>query len=290
MRFEYLQPTTLEEAISLLRTHGEQAKVLAGGTDLIVRMRQRLLKPQYVISIGEIPVLSGISLDAKGNLKIGALTTIRTIETSPEIEKAFPILSQAASQLGSVGVRNLATVGGNICNAAPSADMMPALIVLSATIKIVGTKGERVLPLEDFCTGPGSTALRNGELLVEIDVPAQAPGSAAAYLKHGIRGASDLAIVGVAANIALEGKDGICKDVKIALGAVAPTPIRARQAEAIIAGKRIDEDLIEKAAQAAAAESKPISDVRASDWYRHDMVVVFTKRALRQALALAKSA
>lgn len=289
IRFEYVQPTTLQDAISVLSSWGDEAKLLAGGTDLVVRMRQRVIRPKYVISIGEIAGLDGVSLDQAGHLTIGALTTIRTIEKSPEVTKHFPILSESAKQLGSIGVRNLATVGGNICNAAPSADMVPGLLVLSATVKIAGPEGEKMLPLLDFFTGPGCTVLKRGEVLTEIHALAPPARTGSVYLKHGIRGASDLAIVGVAASITLEPGDGVCRHATIALGAVAPTPVRASQAESVLVGKRIDEDVIEEAVRAAVACCRPISDVRASDWYRRDMVEVFTRRALRQALELART-
>lgn len=283
MRFDYLEPATLEEAVSLLSKYNGKAKVIAGGTDLLVQIRAKSIAPEFVIDIGYIPGLDYIKYDATRGLSIGALTPIRAIELSDDIRQRYPILSDAAATLGSAAIRNVATIGGNLCNAAPSADNAPPLIGLSAKAKITGPGGERTIPLEDFCTGPGSTTLKTGELLVEIQVPVPPPGTRGAYLKHG-RSPVDLAVVGVAVVMAIESGD-ICRDVKIVLGAVAPTPIRAKKAEEILKGKKVESSLIEKAAQAASEEAQPITDVRASAAYRADMVKVFTRRAIEQIMA-----
>ena len=282
MRFEYLEPATIEEAVSLLTKYDGRAKVIAGGTDLVVQMREKAVKPDYVIDIVNIPGLDYINYDEKQGLSIGALTTISSLEKSAELRMKYPVISLAASKLGSVAIRNLGTLGGNLCNAAPSAEMAPALIGLSADAKIVGPGGERIVPLENFFTGPGSTVLKKGGLLVEVQVPVSLPGTRGVYLKHAIRGMVDLAIVGVAVVIVIEPRDGVCQDIKVTLGAVAPTPMRAHSAEGVIKGRRIDEGLIEKSAEAASAEARPISDVRASAEYRSEMVKVFTRWALRQ--------
>jgi len=277
-----MEPVTIENAIDLLVKHNGQAKVIAGGTDLIVQMRQKEIKSEHLVDITRIPGFDYIDYNETEGLRIGALTTIHTIEKSAEIHENYPAISQAAGKLASVAIRNLGTLGGNLCNASPSADMPPALIGLGAKVKIVGPEGERIVALEDFFTGPGSTVLKKWELLVEVQVPVSLPGTRGIYLKHAIRGSIDLAIVGIAVVIVMDPGDGVCRDIKIALGAVAPTPIRARSAEGIIKGKIIDEDLIEKSAEAAQAEAHPISDVRASAEYRSEMVKVFTRRALRQ--------
>lgn len=284
MRFEYLQPQTIEEAVLLLTKYNGKSKVIAGGTDLVVQIRDKLLRPQYVIDITGISGLSYIDVDDERGARIGALTTIRELEKSTELKRSYPIISQAASQLGSVAIRNIGTIGGNLCNAAPSAETAPALLVLSATAKIVGSSGERVVPLEDFFIGPGNTALKVEELLVEIQVPAPLPHTRGIYLKHGIRGTIDLAIAGVAVAVTVEPESKVCQDIKIALGAVAPTPVRARRAEEIIMGKMINDDLINRSAQVASDEARPISDVRASAEYRKEMVKVLTGRAIREAM------
>ena len=283
MRFDYLEPTTLGEAVSLLSKYNGKAKLIAGGTDLLLQIRAKSIAPEFVIDIGYIPGLDYIKYDTARGLSIGALTTIRAIELSDKIRQRYPILSDAAATLGSAAIRNVATIGGNLCNAAPSADNAPPLIGLSTKARIIGPGGERTVPLEDFFIGPGSTALKTGELLVEIQVPVPPPGTKGAYLKHS-RSPVDLAVIGVAVVIALESED-TCRNVRIVLGAVAPTPIRAKKAEAILKGKKIEPSLIEKVAQAASEDAQPITDVRSSAAYRTDMVKVFTRRALEQIMA-----
>lgn len=283
MRFEYLEPESVEGAVSLLSKYGSKAKIIAGGTDLVVQMRNRDIEPEYVIDISRIPGLDYVSFDDGQGLSIGALTSIRTLETSAELQRRYPVIACAAGQLGSVVIRNVGTIGGNLCNAAPSAETAPALIGLSAKAKIVGPGGERVVALEDFFTGPGSTVLQGGELLVEIQVPPVPPSTKGVYLKHSVRSTIDLAIVGVAAIVTLGSTDKVCQDIKIVLCAVAPTPMRARKAEEILKGKKIDEALINRAAKVASDEARPISDVRASAEYRKEMVEVLTRRAISEA-------
>lgn len=287
MKFEYLKATSVEEAVSLLAKYDGRVKLLAGGTDLVVQMRRKMIQPQYIINIEKLG-LDYIRYD-NGLLRIGALTTVRSLEKSEEVKQNHLVISEAAGQLASIGVRNIATVGGNLCTASPSADTIPSLIGLGALVKIAGPKGEREALLEDFFTGPGTTVLGKGELLVEIAVPEVAPQTGAIYLKHGIRGSIDLAIVGVAAVIAL-GKAGECQEAKIVLGAVAPTPMRARKAEGVLKGEKIDDGLTEDSARIASEEAHPITDVRATAEYRKEMVKVFTRRALREALARARAA
>lgn len=286
MRFECLEPATIEEAVSLLIKHDGKAKVIAGGTDLIPKLtREKTEKLEYLIDIGGIGGLEYIKCDERKGLSIGALTTIRSLERSLELQQKFPVISKGASQLGSVAIRNQGTIGGNLCNAAPSAETAPALIGLSAKAKILGPGGERIVPLEEFFTGPGTTVLGKGELLVGIQVPMPEPNTKGSYLKHGHRGTIDLAIVGVAAIATFDDKSKLCKGIRIVLGAVAPTPMRARKAEEILKGKKIDDALINQCAEIAAKESRPISDVRASAEYRKEMVKVFTRRVLKEIVA-----
>lgn len=281
MRFEYLEPKTVEEAISLLEKYDGKASVIAGGTDLMLQMRDGKISPEFVVDIGGIEGLDYIHYDERQGLTIGALTPIRSLEKSSVLQQRLPILSQAAGQLGSVAIRNVGTVGGNLCNAAPSAETAPSLIALEGNARIAGPRGERKVPLEDFFAGPGTTTLGPGELLVEIQVPLPAPNTQGVYLKHGMRGTIDLAVVGVAVVIAFDADGLTCGDVKIALGAVAPTPIRVRSAENILRGKNLDEGLINRTAKTAVGETRCISDVRASAEYRREMVEVFTRRALK---------
>jgi carbon-monoxide dehydrogenase medium subunit len=284
-RFEYYEPTTIGEACTFLAEKGEEARVLAGGTDVLVRMKDRRLKPRFLVNIKRIPDLEGITLD--NGMKLGALTTVRSVETSADIKRAYPALAYAASTLGTVQVRNLATVGGNLCNAAPSADTAPILVALSAQTLIKDSKGgSRSLPLEDFFLGPGVTVLQPGELLTELQVPPVPSGSASSYFKLGIRQACDCSIVGAAASVQLEGET--CKDCRIVLGAVAPTPIRAKKAEEILRGEKPTPELMSRAGEVAAGESMPITDIRASVEYRREMVKVVTRQVLEQAIGQAR--
>ncbi len=282
MKFNYLEPTTITEALSLLSRYNGKARVLAGGTDLMVQMRDKTIAPEYVVDIANVLGLDYISYDEKRGLRIGALTTLRTVERSEIIRRVYPVLSQAAGKVGSVAIRNMATIGGNLCNAAPSADTAPGLIGLSATVKIVGIKGEREVPAESFSTGPGCTICDTGELLTEIQVPIPASGTRGIYLKLR-RTAVDLALVGVAIVMVLEAEK-VCREIKIVLGAVAPTPIRSRYAEEVLRGKKIEPALIEKAAQVACDEARPINDVRASAEYRKRMVGILVRRALERII------
>lgn len=286
-RFDHLEPRTVEEVCSLLSKYKGEAKVIAGGTDLLPAMRNRKLTPGYIINIKPIANLDYIDYDDTEGLRIGVLATLRDIETSPVIREKFPMIANAACKIGTPQVRNAGTIGGNLCNAAPSADTAPPLIGLEARAKINGPNKERIIALEEFFTGPGQTVLQAGEILTEIQVPNPLPHTRGVYLKLPARSMVDLAVVGVAIVITLDNKEKTIADAKIILGAVAPTPIRARQAEDIIKGKAISSELIEKAAEAAAEEAKPISDLRGSASYRKEMVKVLTKQGIRQLITPA---
>jgi CO/xanthine dehydrogenase FAD-binding subunit len=280
--FNYLAPVTLDEALSRLARYKGKAKVIAGGTDLVPKLKRREIgAPAYVIDLKTIPGLDNIKYDVSG-LSLGALVTIGAVETSAIIGEKFGILAQAARSMASPQVRNRGTIAGNICNAVPSADSAPALLTLGARLKLASRKGERIVSIEDFFTGPGQTALADDEILQEIQIPHPPPNSKGVYLKLTPRRAMDLAIVGVA--VVIIPQDGVCQDIRIALGAVAPTPIRTGKAEAVLKGQKFDDALIEKAARAAAGQSRPIDDHRASAEYRRDMVEVLVKRAIKQAI------
>lgn len=274
-RFEYFEPATLADASKLL---SEGAQVLAGGTDLLVELKEQLRRADRVVNIKKIPGIGALSYDPRGGLRIGALVTAREVELCAPVLHHYQSLAQAARELGSIQVRNRATIVGNVCRASPSADTLPPLIADGARVKIHGPRGERTLPLEEFLVGPGKTVLGADELVTEIAVPPPPARTGKIYIKHGRRKAMELATVGVAVSLTVNA------EVKIVLGAVAPTPIRARNAEAVLRGKHISEELIEQAAKAAETESRPISNVRASAEYRRDMVRVLTRRALEQAL------
>lgn len=280
-KFQYFLPETIEEALSVLKKHRGSARVFAGGTDLIPQLKRReIFTPTCVIDLKGISGLDKITYDKRSGLTIGPLTTISALAESPIITQHFPSLFQAASSIGSPQVRNRGTLAGNICSAVPSADSAPALLTLDAAIKIKGPNGERTVPINQFFTGPRKTVLETDELLLEISVPTPLPASRGVYLKLSPRHSMDLAIVGVA--VLAVSENGICKDVKIALGAVAPTPIRAPMAESILKGRQVTPELVDEAARNAITQCSPIDDHRASQEYRCDMVSVMTKRALSQ--------
>ncbi len=289
-RFECLEPETVQKACSLLSQYKGKARIIAGGTDLLVQMKNREIKPQYLILLNNIPGLDYIEYDTVGGLRIGALTTLSAVETSPVIKEKFAVLAQTVHQMASPQIRSIATIGGNLCNAVPSADTAPPLLALGAKLKLVSASRERVIPLTEFFAGPGETVLGDGELVTEVQVPTPAVNSGGVYIKHTVRRALDLAIVGVAAMVTLDSAKGVCQDIRIALGAVAPTPVRAGSAESIIKGKSFDETLIGRAAQAAAETARPISDIRSSADYRSEMVSVLTRRAISQAWEKARAA
>ena len=288
VKFDYLEPRTVQEAISLLSRHGCAAKLVAGGTDLLNEIRSKKIVPEYIVDIGTIPGLDSLTYNDSGTLSIGALATLRTLETSPQLKAHHAVISRAAAQIGSIAIRNVGTIAGNLCHASPAADMAPSLLALGAKAKIVGLAGERTIALDDFFAGPGRTVLAHDELLVAIDVPAMPPQAKAVYLKHAIRGSADLAIVGVAVMASLN--EGCSRNVRIALGAVAPTPMRARRAENLLEGKIPDDALIENAGRAASDECRPITDVRASADYRREMVKVLTQWTIKQVFAENKQA
>jgi CO/xanthine dehydrogenase FAD-binding subunit len=283
-KFGYLIPKTLEETLSLLSQYRGRAKVMAGGTDLVPKLKRREIKtPEYVIDLKGVPNLNYIKYEGDNGLKLGALTTIRALATSTIIQDKSSILFQAANSMACVQVRNRGTLAGNICNAVPSADTAPALLTLEARVKLLSLKGERLVNVEDFFIGPGETVLNDDEILGEIQVPNLPQHSRGVYLKLTPRRSMDLAIVGVA--VVLIPDEGICKDIRIALGAVSPTPIRAKKAETVIRGQTLHDEVVEKAAQIATEECQPINDHRASAEYRTEMVKVMVRRAIKKAFS-----
>lgn len=283
-KFDYFRPETLDEVLSLLQQYGDGAMLIAGGTDVLVLMRQQAIAPRALVSLSAIPGLDQIR--DEGSLRIGALATHRMIEKSALVRKNFPPLADAAEVIASIQIRNVATLVGNICTAAPSADMAPPLLVLNAEARVVGKRGERRLPLESFFLGPGETRLAKDEILTEILVPPPLPGSAGCYLKLGRRKCVDLALVGVAVLLTMHPQSKVCERARIALGAVSPTPIRAKEAEKLLEGKLLDEQLIRQAGECARGECSPITDIRSSAEYRREMVQVLVERAIKKSLNL----
>jgi carbon-monoxide dehydrogenase medium subunit len=279
-KFDYLKPHTVEEALSLMSQYGDKARLIAGATDAMVMNKQAKISPDVFISLRGIPGMDQI--ESNGILKIGALVTHRMIEHSELIRKRFPLLAESSGALGSVQVRNVATIGGNLCTASPSAETAPALLVYEAEVQLVSRREERRLSLESFFLGPGENALDKNEILKEILLPFPSSNSVGTYLKLGRRKSVDLSIVNVAVLLTLNPGKGICDRARIALGAVAPTPIRAREAEKILEGSRLEDPLIKKAAEQARLECSPISDIRGSAEYRREMVGVLVQKAIRQ--------
>jgi len=283
-RFEYLGPETVEETLALLNEYGRKAKVLAGGTDLISEMKWGEHKPDYVIALSHVSGLDSLEYDEKSGLKLGAMCKIAQIEKSDVIKNKYPLLSQAASVLASMEIRNRGTVGGNLCTAAPSADMPPSLLALEAKAVIASGKGERTLPLEEFFAGPKKTILNQDEILVRLEVPNMKPNSAGEYIKFGRRRAMEIAMIGVAALLTVEPEENRCIDAKLALATAAPTPIRAKEAEKMLTGKKLDPAIIEEAAKMASKEASPRTSWRTTEEYRRDLIPVLGRRAIQTAL------
>jgi carbon-monoxide dehydrogenase medium subunit len=242
--FEVFQPTSIQEARELHRIHGPGGHFLAGGTDLAIAIKEKGLSPRYIVDLKRIESMSGIRENADGSIAIGALTTLREIETSGVILEWFPFLSQSAAEVGSVQIRNRATIGGNLANATPSADVAPALLALDSQLAVSTAESETRIPLESFFLGPGRTVMQRGDILTEIVIPAAARGFRGEYIKFSPREMMDLAYVGVAAALRIHpgdgnGGGGRCLEARIALGAVAPTPVRARNAEAVLLNRMI---------------------------------------------------
>jgi len=283
-RFELALPENLDDCLRLLAHGDPETKLLAGGTDLLPQMKNSVVMPKRVIDLSGVARVKILECDAKG-LRIGAAVPARQLEQDPRVRDGYAAVAESAALLGSVQVRNLATVGGNICNAAPSADMAPPLVALEAQAVIAGPKGERRVPLSDFFTGVRKTVVGPDELLVEIFVPAPGPHSGGCYIRHTPRRELDIAVVGVASQVTIA--DGVCAKARISLAAVAPTPVRATTAEAALEGKPLTPELIERAADLAAQAAKPISDQRGSADFRRHLVRILTRRTLTTALARA---
>jgi aerobic carbon-monoxide dehydrogenase medium subunit len=283
-RFELALPESLDDCLRLLAQRGPETKLLAGGTDLLPQMKNSVVMPKRVIDLSGVARVKILECDAKG-LRIGAAVPARQIEQDPRVREGYAAVAESAALLGSVQVRNLATVGGNICNAAPSADMAPPLVALEAQAVIAGPQEERRVPLSDFFTGVRKTVVGPDELLVEIFVPAPGPHSGGCYIRHTPRRELDIAVVGVASQVTIA--NGVCAKARISLAAVAPTPVRATAAEAALEGKPLTPELIERAADLAGQAAKPISDQRGSADFRRHLVRILTRRTLTTALARA---
>ena len=276
--FEFFEPATLAEASRLFAQ--EHAQLLAGGTDLVIGMKALTEAPQSVISLQKIPGLAGITTESDNSISVGAMTSVRAVELSADIQQHHTALAEGASEIGSIQIRNLATIGGNIAHASPAADTVAGLLVADAQVDIASADGERTVPIDKLFTGPGQTVLAPGEIITRFRLPSPASGSH--YIKHKIREVMDLAFIGVAASVNLD--NGVITDARIGLAAVAPTPIRATEAEDLLKGNELTAELLTQAGEAAAAAASPISDLRCSAEHRSEMIDVLTRRTVQEAV------
>jgi CO/xanthine dehydrogenase FAD-binding subunit len=282
-KFEYIKPKSIDEALSILSELKGKAKLMAGGTDLIPKLKSREIKaPEYIIDLKGIKGLDRISA-SKDSISIGPLVTINDVIKSEKIKQSYSSLYQAALRMASPQIRNRGTVTGNICNAVPSADTAPGLLTFNAELLLKSLEGERIINISKFFKSPRKSAVKRDEILLEIRIPKPDPQAKSIYLKQTPRQSMDLAIAGVAVYEKIT--NNICSDIRIGLGAVAPTPMRAYKAEAVMLGQNVTDAIIEEVAQIASSECNPIDDHRASAEYRCNMVYVLTKRALKQILS-----
>ena len=288
-RFEYHEPTTLEDALKLLHELGGNARVLAGGTDLLVKMKRKVDKPSHVISVARVPGMDQIIPRNGHAVTIGAGVTAAELARNELLMDRFTPLAIAAGKLGAPPIRNRASIGGNLANARPAADFPPPCMVLNATLKLKSAKGERDVPVNDFFRGPGETIIEPNELLVSLHIETPPPWSGGSYIKLGARKALEISMVNVAAMLTLQSPDGPILDARIALGAVAPTPVRAFAAEDLLVGAMPSEELFKKAGEVGVGMCSPITDHRGTMEYRCMMIEVLTKRCLNEALARAKT-
>lgn len=286
-KFDYHEPRSVDEATRLLDEIGNEASVLAGGTDLLVNMKMGKSAPKHVVSLSRIEDLKGVKMD-QGALTLGACVTAGELKDQEQIKSEFNGLCQSAGSLGSPLIRNLATVGGNIVTARPAADLPPTLMAYGASVVLKKEKGERIIPLEEFFKGPGQTVIEPEEILCAVVLNEPPPYSGGGYVKLGVRKALEISLVNVAAFMVLDGPNGPIKESRIVLGSVAPLPMRSPSAEAVLIGERPDDALFERAGNAASKDAKPIDDFRGSAEYRREMVKVLTRRALKLAYEEAR--
>lgn len=276
--FDLLQPRSLAEASELLRKHGEEARLIAGGTTLVILMKQRAVYYPYLVDLQSISGLDQIKQEKDG-LHIGALVTHRAVERSPRVREAYPVLAEAFSRIGNVRVRETASVGGNLAHADYRLDPPPVLLILGAELTVFGPHGARFIPLKDFFRGMYETALEAAEILVDIKIPPLPPGSKAVYLRYSTLSANDWPCLGVAALLSTD--NGRCKELRLALSGVAPTPVLVQGLE-VVRDHQLDESLLEGILKIVNAQIAPMSDFRGSEWYKRQMVSVFVRRALAQ--------
>jgi carbon-monoxide dehydrogenase medium subunit len=282
--FEFFEPTTIKEVVELV--DGDKVRVLAGGVDLVLKMRRREILPEKVVSLQKVPGLDYVEGNGSAGLKFGALATLTQIEQSQVVMENYALLHEAISKIVSVQTKTMGTAIGNLCVATPASDVAPPLYAMGARMKIVGVDAEREIPIEEFFVDAGKTALGPHEIVTEIVVPSLPSGSGSAFMKLS-KTAEDIAKVNAAVMVTLA--DGRCEDARIALGSVAPTPIRAVEAEEVLKGQEMDEKTIEEASASAAEAATPISDIRSTAEYRKEMVRILVKDALQEAAGRAQA-
>jgi CO/xanthine dehydrogenase FAD-binding subunit len=286
-RFDLVTPRSVDECLAVLADRGPDTKLVAGGTDLLPQMKNGVVKPARVVDLSGVAALRVLAPDDGRGFRIGAAVSARQLERDARLRAAYASIAESGALVGSIQVRNLATVGGNICNAAPSADMAPPLVALDAEAVIAGPRGRRRVPVASFFLGVRRTVLEADELLLEFLVPQPGPRSGGSYLRHTPRRELDIAVVGVASQVTLA--DGVCAKARIALAAVAPIPVRATAAEQALEGQPLTPERIEHAATLAVEAARPISDQRGSAEFRRHLVRVLTRRTLNTALARASA-
>jgi len=287
--FDFASATTVDEVVALLKEKGDQARVMCGGTDLLVALREGRRKAQLVIDVKRIPETTALSFDPKTGLTLGAAVPCYRMYDDKVVAATYPGLIDSASLIGGVQIQGRASMGGNLCNASPAADSIPVLIAYAAVCQIAGPNGRREVAVEDFCISPGRTVLQTGEFLVALHIPAPQPGFGAAYLRFIPRNEMDIAVVGVGASVQLDETRSKFVSARIALGAVAPTPLFVPAAGEALAGQPVNADSIAKAVQIAQEAAKPISDMRGTAEYRKHMAGVMTRRTLEKAIERAKA-
>lgn len=287
---DYVVPGTIDEAVSALAAGGAAARVLAGGTDVIIQAREGRKDVRVMVDVKRIAETAELRLNADGSLRIGASVPCARIYADPEVRRRFPALIDSASLIGGIQIQSRASLGGNLCNASPAADSIPTLIALGATCEIAGPNGRRTLPVEQICTGPGQNALQSAELLVALTLPAPAANSGAAFERFIPRNEMDIAVTNAAASVVLSADGARFDSARIAVGAVAPTPLLVDAAGEALAGQPIGEEAIARAAAAASAAANPITDMRGSAAQRKHLAGVLTGRVIRKAIERAKEA
>ena len=286
--FDFVSPSSIEEAVKTLASSGDKARIMAGGTDMLVQMRAGRRTAPLVVNIKDIPELNVVSYDASRGLTLGAAVPCYKIYQDATLAKAYPCLIDSASLIGGIQIQGRATIGGNICNAAPSGDSIPSVIALGGICNIAGPNGTRELPAEEFCTAPGQNALQNGEILVSISIPAPQAHSGANYQRFIPRNEMDIAVAGVGSSVVLDGSGQNFVSARIALSSVAPTPVFAKEAGDNLAGKAVSEEAIQQASELAQAAAKPISDMRGTIRQRTHLIGVLTRRTLNNAIERAR--